>query len=205
MKKVLKTVANFYTILGLILLISPIFYLSYSQYLQQNKVTASFHPEKETEIITQKLDDSSLTFKGNINASSALPTAAKSDKQYLRIPKIGVETQIYEGNETVLEKGVWRMPEKGRPYDIDKPTVLAAHRWGLETLTNEYRSKHLFYKLPDLRPGDEINIIWDNIDYKYKIVTVEESENVSRLTDLILITCKYFDSPVRIFVYAQKI
>lgn len=205
MKQILKHVANLYTLIGLLLLVSPIFYLSYTGFLQQNKVSASYQPQKETEIISQGIKGEELQFAGNKDATKALPTVTRSDKQYLQIPKIGVDTQIYEGDESALDKGVWRMPEKGRPYDDGETTVLAAHRWGLESLTNEYRSKHLFYRLPELRPGDEIIINWDNTEYKYRVTSIEETENVTKLTDLILITCKYFDSPIRVFVYAQKV
>lgn len=205
LKKFLITIANIYIVIGFILLLSPIVYLTYHELTNRDKVEAAFQPEKETEILTQSLDAEGLEYNGNKEVNNSIPATEKSEHQYIQIPKIGIDTEIYEGDESALDNGIWRMPEKGRPYDVDQPTVLAGHRWGLETLTEAYRTKNLFYKLNELRPGDEIHITWDNTNYTYEVQTIEETKDVSHLTDLILITCKYYDSPTRIFVYAQKV
>ncbi len=126
---------------------------------------------------------------------------------FLKIPSIGIDTTIYQGEnpEEALDKGVWQMPGYGTPEHNDQPLILAAHRWGRSTLSSEFRNQNLFINLPDLKEGDPIEIIWNQASYKYKIVQRSESTYISRLSDLILITCKFFNSPDRILIYAERV
>lgn len=134
---------------------------------------------------------------------------------YLSIPKIGVDTVIWEGEgddyEQALRKGVWRVGEFGSP-DLpfgdaqDEPMILAAHRFGYLEWSQEYRLRNSFYKLPDLKKGDEIEVVWDQVRYKYQVTEVEEGTEITDYaSDLIMYTCKFLVSPVRIFVYARLI
>jgi len=125
----------------------------------------------------------------------------------LSIPKAGINTQIYEAltEREGLSKGVWRLSQYGTPESNDKPVILAAHRWGDISLSNEYRSQNLFLNLPSAQVGDVITITWDQRVYNYKVVFKEETTYVSRLTNLILITCQFINSPQRIIVYAERI
>lgn len=134
---------------------------------------------------------------------------------YVSIPKIGVDTVIWEGEgddyEKALRKGVWRVGDFGSP-DLsfgsaqDEPMILAAHRFGYLEWSQEYRLRNSFYKLPDLKKGDEIEVVWDQVRYKYQVTEVEEGTEITDYaSDLIMYTCKFLVSPVRIFVYARLI
>jgi LPXTG-site transpeptidase (sortase) family protein len=127
---------------------------------------------------------------------------------YLNIPKIGVDTVIWEGEsdnyDRALKKGVWRVMDFAEPPKPDgKPIILAAHRFGYLEWTQSYRLKNSFYKLPELKNGDMVEIIWDQRRYSYQIQKVEEGTEITDYSsDLIMYTCKFLVSPVRIFVYA---
>ena len=125
----------------------------------------------------------------------------------INIPAIGLDTYIYESmnGDIGLDKGVWRDPLRGRP-DVDGlPTVLFAHRWGLDTFSNEYRSKNLFLNIPSLNKGDIIKLFWGDKIYEYYVEFVEVRQFASKESDLILVTCRDYDSPLRYIVHANKI
>jgi sortase (surface protein transpeptidase) len=129
---------------------------------------------------------------------------------WLMIEKIGVDTPILEApveeHEEVFRQGVWRVPDFGTAYERELPMILAAHRFGYLSWTNEYRFKNSFYKLPQLEEGDEVKVIWDKREYVYEVYEAGESEEITNYTaDLILYTCKFLESDVRIFVYARLI
>lgn len=129
--------------------------------------------------------------------------------QYLSIPKIGVDGVIWEGPtedyESVLRRGVWRAPELPKPVE-GRPTILVAHRFGYLEWTNEYRRKNSFFNLDKLEEGDEIEVIWDQRRFRYKVARTEEAEQITDFShDLILYTCKFLVSPVRIIVYADRV
>ena len=128
------------------------------------------------------------------------------DGHWLEIPKIGVDTAIweapYEEHEKVFRKGVWRVPDFGTPVDGKRPIILTAHRFGYLEWSNKYRRQNSFFNLPKLKEGDEVEIVWDKRKFKYKVVKVEEGEKITNYdVDLILYTCKFLVSPIRYFVY----
>lgn len=134
------------------------------------------------------------------------------DGHYLSIPKIGVETVIWEAPsdsyEQVLRKGVWRVPEFSDPTlsGQGRPIILAAHRFGYMEWTQDYRLKNSFYELPKLKEGDTIEMVWNQHRYNYKVNKVEEGAQIEDYSsDLILYTCKFLVSPARIFVYASLV
>lgn len=140
------------------------------------------------------------------------------DGHYLGIPRIGVATSILEAPsdsyEQALRKGVWRVPEfadpttpgQGLPAQAGRPIILAAHRFGYVDWTQDYRLKNSFYELPKLKNGDMVEIVWNQHRYTYQIQKVEEGTEIKDYSsDLILYTCKFLVSPVRIFVYAKLV
>ena len=132
---------------------------------------------------------------------------ALPNKKLLNIPKIGVEGTILEGEDynTLLEQGIWRVNDFGTPED-ELVMILASHRFGYITWTNEHRNKNSFYNLPKTGVGDYLEIVWNQRLYKYEIYKVEESTEINDYTaDLILYTCKLYNSPERIFRYANRI
>jgi len=134
---------------------------------------------------------------------------------WLVIPRIGVRTNLIVTNnpEEALDLGVWQVPGYGEPGATDQPLILAAHRYGFrfmwETVLddgNTYALRHIFYKLPETEPGDQIEIIHEQKRYVYEIYAGEEAHDISDYdADLILYTCKFIDSPVRLIRYARLI
>jgi len=126
----------------------------------------------------------------------------------IAIPAIGVDSTIqestYENYENALEKGIWRVPDFGTPYERSSPTILAAHRFGYLAWTNIYRRKNSFFNLPKLKEGDTVEIVWRQRRYVYEIYKTGKGEEIEDYSaDLILYTCENLDSPVRIFKYAR--
>lgn len=145
---------------------------------------------------------------------SALPTkplppldSSLPKENGLIIDKIGVKGAIHEGAdfEQQLRLGIWREPKFGTP-DSNLPTVLASHRWGYLAWTNAFRRLNSFYALPDLKVGDQVQVIWNQRKYTYEITKEDTGTTISSFDfDLILYTCQLWDSPVRVFKYARRL
>ncbi|MCD8545770.1 class E sortase [Candidatus Woesebacteria bacterium] len=82
----------------------------------------------------------------------------------LVIPVIGVESQIHEGGEEALDKGVWHRPGTSNPVE-EGNMVLTGHRF-LYTGFN----KNTFYNLDKLKIGDEIIVYWEGREYVYLVI-----------------------------------
>jgi sortase (surface protein transpeptidase) len=128
---------------------------------------------------------------------------------WVMIPRIGVRTEILESEvaEASLEKGVWRVPEFAQPGDHTLPMILAAHRYGYKWWWNsDYWQYHSFNKLPDLEPGDLVEIIADKRKYTYEVYAGEMTTEITDYhADVILYTCKYLNAPQRYVKYARYI
>ena len=144
--------------------------------------------------------------KPSITRDPSLP-----EGQYLAIPTLGIDTTIWEASssayEDALRKGVWRVPEFSTPESGgERPIILAAHRFGYVDWTQSYREKNSFYKLPDVKVGESVILTWNQHRYTYKITKIEEGTEIADYkSDLILYTCKFLVSPIRIFVYADLV
>lgn len=128
----------------------------------------------------------------------------------LEIPGLGVKTQIREAPEAeyeaALKQGVWRVPDMGDPYNRVKPTILAAHRFGYLAWSNQFRRENSFFNLPKLKIGDRFKVIWNQRQYVYEVYGEGEGEEITDYqADLILYTCKFLESPIRIFKYARLV
>lgn len=126
----------------------------------------------------------------------------------IRIASIGVDSRVgeatYESYEEALKKGVWRVSDFGTPWNRERPTILAAHRFGYLAWTNIFRRKNSFFNLPKLKVGDTVEIVWKQRKYLYEIYAEEEGEKINDYSaDLILYTCESLNSSVRIFKYAR--
>lgn len=141
-----------------------------------------------------------------ITKDLSLPTG-----QFVAIPTIGVDTEIWEADsarhEEALRKGVWRVPEFATPESSgERPIILAAHRFGYVSWSQSYREKNSFYQLPDVKVGESIVLTWNQHRYTYKVKKIEEGVAITDYgSDLILYTCKFLVSPQRIFVYAELV
>ena len=151
---------------------------------------------KQTALTTPQ-DDYQPAFNPN------LPTQNR-----VKIPSAKIETPILEAVpenfEEALKKGVWRVPDFGTPANREKPTILAAHRYGYLAWSIAYRLKNSFYSLPKLKAGDTVEIIWRQRKYVYAVYKESKGEEIDDYTaDLILYTCEALNSPIRIFKYAR--
>jgi len=127
--------------------------------------------------------------------------------EWLIIPRIGVRSTLQptENYEDALVTGVWMAPDFGRPGDRDLPVILAGHRFGFKWWwESDYWKYNSFYLLPELEEGDTVEIISNKRKYVYEIYEGEEGSEITDYeADLIVYTCKYLDSPERIFRYAR--
>lgn len=124
----------------------------------------------------------------------------------LIIQSVGVNGEIHEGAnaKATLEKGIWRAPDYGTPMD-PYPTILAAHRFGYIYWSGEFRKTQSFFNLPQTNVGDTVEVIWGRRRFEYTIYRAEDSTQIKDYgADLILYTCRLFNSPVRVIRYAER-
>lgn len=176
---------------------------------------------KITTWIKSVAKDSIASFKLSNDEINSLSTIHQPETKYvprfdatlpqesrLKIPSIGVDTKLEEatyGNyEEALKKGVWRVSDFGTPTNSDKPTILAAHRFGYLVWSNSFRRKNSFYNLPKLDVGDTVEIVWRQRKYVYEVYAESKGEAITDYSaDLILYTCETLNGPIRIFKYAR--
>jgi LPXTG-site transpeptidase (sortase) family protein len=124
-----------------------------------------------------------------LNKNQELPEIV-IDQNYLRIEKILVNGQIFNGeSKEELNKGFWKLPNSSTP-DKGGNTVIVAHRFLYTSGPNT------FYHLDKLKINDEIEINWNQRLYKYKVREIREvnptnikiEENTDR-SILTLYTC----------------
>jgi sortase A len=120
----------------------------------------------------------------------ALVPIAKEDR--LIIPKISVNSIIYEGNSSVLDKGTWhRYPDRGNPQNGGN-FILAAHRYIFSIIPQRVSEKSILYNIDKLNEGDKIYVDWKGkryeyiVDKKYQVkpndTQIEQKSNDSKLT-----------------------
>lgn len=134
--------------------------------------------------------------------------ASLPSENTLKIPRIGVNTVLQEGNDSkkALYRGVWRVPEFGTPLRNEDPIILAAHRYGYIEWSSAFRKSSSFANLPNLKVGDTFQVIWEQRAFVYKVYHMEENTKLTDYSaDIILYTCKHLKSPVRIVVYANRV
>ncbi len=92
-----------------------------------------------------------------------------TNEKRIIIPKISVNSKIYEGDSSVLDKGTWhRFPDRGNPK-IGGNFILAAHRYIFSLLPQKTSEKSVLYNIDKLDVGDKIYIDWQNERYEYII------------------------------------
>ncbi len=153
-----------------------------------------------------------ITTTPSTTSKSSLPLPPKDtdlpEKNLLIIEKIGVQGSIHQGTnwQEILQKGIWITPDWGNPSDNQNPIIIASHRWGYLDWSRQFRRQNSFYNLPQLDENDQIKIIWDQREYTYQVYKTNQTEKPTNLdADLILYTCKLFNSPIRIYYYAQRL
>lgn len=129
-------------------------------------------------------------------------------QNFVIIPSIGVYSPIQEGSNytKLLEKGTWIVPNFAKPDDNFNPIILASHRFGYITWTNQQRKEISFFNLPKLKRGDKVEIVWEQRKYVYEILKSDKGTYITDYNvDLILYTCELYNSPIRIFMYAKRV
>lgn len=128
---------------------------------------------------------------------------------WISIPKIGVRTQLqWESDPNMaLDTGVWAVPEYGQPGDLGVPMIAAAHRFGYKWMwEGDYWKYHTFYMLPDIQPGDVVEVIHDQRKYVYEVYDGELNQEITDYeADLILYTCRFMTGEDRHIRYARLI
>lgn len=128
---------------------------------------------------------------------------------WLIIPRIGVRSQLQptENYQDALQTGLWLVPDFAKPGQYDLPMIVAGHRYGWNWWwKDDYWKYNSFYLLPDVEPGDIVEVISDQRKWTYEIYAGEEGSQISDYdADLILYTCKYLSGPARYFRYARLI
>lgn len=208
MKNILNTFANLNLLLGVALLIIPVAFLLFSGVNNNSYTSIKADNEVPREQIVAP--DYVPVTNTDIKADIIVPQNEAITYGYrVKMPSHGLDTLIYECATPecgLLKNAAWRIPEFGTPEDEGNITVLAAHRWGPDNFSTEKRIKELFYSFDKVKEGDLIEIEWNSKIYKYQVSFKEENTVITRdEDDLILFTCKYYDSPVRIVVYAKLI
>ncbi|MEA3357619.1 MAG: sortase [Patescibacteria group bacterium] len=211
-KALIMRFINTYSLLGVFLWILAsgavlIPEIPYIWYMFNSHATSSeIQSITETEISQEVIVDntSEEPIQDNI-----LPPFDKSlpYENILIINKVGIYGEIHQDiNAYVgLEKGIWIANDFGNPED-NNPIILAAHRFGYLRWSKDFRDTNTFYNLPKTDVGDTLEIIWNKRRYEYKIYRAEDNTQVADYNaDLILYTCRLFDSPIRIFRYARRV
>jgi len=87
----------------------------------------------------------------------------------LIIPKISVNSEIYEGDLSVLKKGTWhRYPSNGNP-EKGGNFILAAHRYIFSMDPRRVMRESVLYNIDKLDVYDTIYIDWGGKRYTYRI------------------------------------
>ena len=159
--------------------------------------------EGQTWLSSEAVSNDQVSLRYQPPLDTALPKENR-----LIIKSIGVDTQIWEEPtpkyEQALKQGVWRVPDFGTAKDRKLPMIMVAHRFGYLAWSNTYRRENSFFNLPKLKPGDTIQVIWNQREYTYQVYAGDEGTEISNYqADLILYTCKFLESDVRIFRYAK--
>lgn len=210
-KKFVNKLSKFYSIAGITLLaISLIFILipvfPYIWYIINPEATENEITTLAVEIVPPK-EDQDLVIEEPKDSLPPIDTDLPNEP-YVIIDKIDVYSPIKSGDDYInaLRRGTWIVPDFGNPINNDKTIILASHRFGYSSWSDEFREKISFYNLPETKEGDTVKILWDQREFEYEIYFSEESNFITDYeADLILYTCKFYNSPVRIFRYAKAV
>ncbi|MBE2255039.1 MAG: class E sortase [Ignavibacteria bacterium] len=152
---------NKYLILLVILIL--IIYLIYPYWPKvQYYFTSVFNKDQQNPISYALLNTSAATQESTISVN----VNDLESKNILSIPKIGVKTEVIEGDDLdVLNvyEGVWREPGSSTPL-VAGNMVIAGHRFQyLPPNTNT------FYNLEEMVEGDDIYVFWQGKTFWYKV------------------------------------
>ncbi|MCD4756241.1 hypothetical protein K8R20_01325 [bacterium] len=162
-------------------------------------------PIYQDEIVEEVIEETLLTLPP---IDTTLPI-----QNILLIHNIGVnaEIQVGEDSHKALANGPWIVTDYANPEsryleETSKSIIIASHRFGYSSWPKEKRTAVSFFSLPETKVGDSITIVWNQREYLYNIVELDQDTHIKEYdTDLILYTCHYYNSPIRIFRYANLV
>lgn len=213
-KPFLKKLSKIYLVIGLFLLFAGFILLGMTFYpniwysIDSNATeTDASSIQKEITILEEK-EKEDIKKEKEIVENLPPINPALSTTPTLKINNIGVDGEIHQGEnaKAELDKGIWIVPGYGTPEHNELPIIIAAHRFGYVYWTAEFRTKSSFYNLPKLKVGDRVQIIWGQREYQYEIYKAEDDKQITDYgADLILYTCRMYNSPIRVFRYLRRI
>lgn len=205
-----KISAKVYQVLGIVFITVAFGLLMISLYPQiwyqiNDEATAS----EITSLVlqTENLNDETKEDKEETKLSLPAFDSTLPKQNTLIIPNIQVNGPINENTDAYkgLLKGVWRVNDWGDPT-TEYTMIIAAHRFGYISWTKDFRTKNSFYNLPKTRVGDRVQVIWEQRKYEYEIYKAEEGQQITDYSaDIILYTCKMYNSPIRVFRYLNRV
>jgi sortase (surface protein transpeptidase) len=209
-KQLIQNISNFYVILGFSFLLISIVLIAiptapYILYrlnpgYTQNEVENISKQISQEPILPAEIDEKDYSLP---DFDPSLP-----EDPYILIPSIQVSSPIGDSTnpEDSLRNGSWIASDFGNPEEDSLPIIIAAHRFGYVYWDRETRDRLSYYNLPKTKVGDTIEIIWNQRKYIYEIFDIDDSTYIKSYdADLIIYTCKYFNSPQRIFRYANRV
>jgi len=215
--KVRKRVGSIYITLGVFFCFCAVVLLAYPQLPYILNSLSLNTPEIEAENIALPVYEEEIEEVVPVITEQkiVLPTskAELPEANKIYIPSIGVNADIQTGEDPnlALDKGPWIVPDYANPENrylqqTDRSIIIASHRFGYSSWSEQMRNSISFFKLPDTKIGDSIVLIWNQREYIYEIVDTDQDTHIKgRDSDLILYTCMYYNSPSRIFRYADLV
>jgi sortase (surface protein transpeptidase) len=212
-QKLLKIFSKLYLILGIILIFVAFSILAITFYPQIWYSIDQTATEVELASIQEEitiLEEQIEREEVQTEIPSNLPPFNESlpRENMIIISSIGVDSVIVQNDNAFLglEEGIWIVPNFGTPDNNDFPIIIAAHRFGYVYWSSEFRHKSSFYNLPKLKVGDRVQIIWEQRSYEYEVYKTEDSSQITDYeADLILYTCRMYNSPIRVFRYLRRV
>jgi sortase (surface protein transpeptidase) len=206
-KKLYKVMSRVYLSVGILLIFVAFLSLSVSFYPSIWYTINKDASDIDKDIISEVIEKAETELDEKV--TRALP---RFDNQLpkqntIKISLIGVDSKIIEDANAHrgLTKGIWIVPDFGRPDANEIPIIIAAHRFGYTSWTREFRHTSSFYNLPKLNVGDRVQIIWDQRSYEYEVYKAEDNTQITDYSaDLILYTCRMYNSPIRVFRYLER-
>jgi sortase (surface protein transpeptidase) len=210
-KKFLKTLSKIYLVFGIILIFFAFSIIAITFYPQIWYSVSDTATETEASTIQEQLTEiEEYEQEETKEPETTLPPLDTSlpKENILRITTIGVDSEISQEQnaDKGLEEGIWIVPDFGTPEINDLPIIIAAHRFGYVYWSSDFREKSSFYNLPKLKVGDRVQIIWGQRSYEYEVYKAEDNTQITDYeADLILYTCRMYNSPVRVFRYLKRV
>lgn len=209
-KEVLNKISKIYTVAGFAFLILALVAIAIpvSPYILY-RINPDY-TDDEVENLSKQISQEPILPTEVNEKDYSLPEFDPSlpEEPYILIPSIQVSSPIGDSiePEESLREGSWIAKDFGSPEDNSLPIIIAAHRFGYVYWDRDTRNLLSFYNLPKTDIGDTIEIVWNQRKYIYEIVDTDDSTYIKTYdSDLIIYTCKYFNSPQRIFRYANRV